>query len=460
MTLRLYDTRRRVIEDFAPLNPGVVTMYVCGPTVQSAPHIGHVRSAVAFDVLRRWLTVCGYDVQHIRNVTDIDDKIIVNAQAQNVPWWALATSVTRLFHEAYAALNCLPPTGEPRATGHIGEMVALIQRLFDGGHAYAAGTDVYFDVKSHPAYGELSNQQLDDVQSSEDTGDKRDPRDFALWKGTKPGEPSWETPWGPGRPGWHIECSAMVTRYFGPIFDIHGGGRDLVFPHHENELAQSCAAGDPFARFWLHHGMINIGGAKMSKSAGNSMFVPDLLAGYRPQALRYSLVAPHYRSDSDWNDDVLDEADAAYSRIEGFITRASAEYGEPATDGPVPTAFADAMNDDLGVPAGLGVLHDVVRRGNTALAGGDEAAGRQALAEVAAMTMTLGLWPGDFDGGNDSALEKVVAEVVPALLEARQAARERKDYAESDRIRDALTAAGVVVEDTPQGPRWHVGTSG
>jgi cysteinyl-tRNA synthetase len=456
VALRLYDTRRRAIEDFTPLNPGVVTMYVCGPTVQSAPHIGHVRSAVAFDVLRRWLTASGYDVQHIRNVTDIDDKIIANAEAQHVPWWSLATSVTRLFTEAYDALNCLPPTGEPRATGHIGEMVALIQRLIDGGHAYAAGVDVYFDVKSHPSYGELSNQQPDAMQSSEDTGDKRDPRDFALWKGAKPGEPSWDTPWGPGRPGWHIECSAMVTRYFGPVFDIHGGGRDLVFPHHENELAQSGAAGDAFALFWLHHGMLNIGGAKMSKSAGNSMFVPDLLAGYRPQALRYCLAAPHYRSDSDWNDEVLEEADAAYSRIEGFITRAGERYGESAADGPVPAAFAAAMDDDLGVPAALGVLHDTVRRGNTALADGDDASGREALADVTAMTRVLGLWPGDFGGGNDSSLHQVVEAIVPALLEARQAARERKDYAESDRIRDALTAAGVVVEDTAQGPRWHV----
>jgi cysteinyl-tRNA synthetase len=457
VALRLYDTRRRAIEDFTPLNPGVVTMYVCGPTVQSPPHIGHVRSTVAFDVLRRWLIASGYDVQHIRNVTDIDDKIIVNAEAQGVPWWALATSVTRLFTAAYDGLNCLPPTGEPRATGHIGEMVALIQRLIDGGHAYAAGGDVYFDVRSHPSYGELSNQQLDAMKSSEDAGDKHDPRDFALWKGAKPGEPSWETPWGPGRPGWHIECSAMVTRYFGPVFDIHGGGRDLVFPHHENEQAQSTAAGDPFARFWLHHGMLNIGGAKMSKSAGNSMFVPELLAAYRPQALRYCLAAPHYRSDSDWNDDVLEEADTAYSRIEGFITRASQQYGGAAADAPVPADFAAAMDDDLGVPAALGTVHDAVRRGNTALADGDEAAGRQALADVAAMTKVLGLWPGDFAAaGGDGALRTVVDAIVPALLDARQAAREHKDYAESDRIRDALTAAGVVVEDTAQGPRWHV----
>jgi cysteinyl-tRNA synthetase len=458
VTLRLYDTRARVIRDFTPLEDGVVTMYVCGPTVQSAPHIGHVRSAVAFDVVRRWLTTKGLDVRHLRNVTDIDDKIIANAADQQVPWWSLATQVTRLFDAAYAALNTLPPTGEPRATGHIPEMVTLIQRLIDGGHAYAAAGDVYFDVRSHPAYGELSGQRPDAMLAGEDTGAKRDQLDFALWKAAKPGEPSWVAPWGPGRPGWHIECSAMSEKYLGPTFDIHGGGRDLIFPHHENELAQSTAAGDGFARFWLHHGMLNTDGAKMSKSLGNSLFVPDLLAASRPQALRYYLVAPHYRSDSEWTDHGLAEADAAYSRIEGFLARGIERFGEPSLDAAVTDAFAAAMDDDLSVPAALGEVHDAVRRGNQALADGDEAAGRAALGEVATMTRVLGLWPGDFVGAaGDAGLRGVVDAIVPALLDARQAARERKDFVESDRIRDALTAAGVVVEDTPQGPRWQVG---
>jgi cysteinyl-tRNA synthetase len=458
VALRLYDTRRRAIEDFTPLNPDVVTMYVCGPTVQSPPHIGHVRSAVAFDVVRRWLMASGYDVQHLRNVTDIDDKILLNATEQGVPWWALATTVTRAFQAAYDALNCLPPTGEPLATGHIPEMVALIQRLIDGGHAYAAGGDVYFDVRSHPAYGELSGQRPDAMQPAEDTGAKRDTLDFALWKGAKPGEPSWDTPWGPGRPGWHIECSAMATKYLGPVFDIHGGGRDLEFPHHENELAQSTAAGDEFVRFWLHHGMLNTSGAKMSKSAGNSMFVPELLATTRPQAMRYYLAAPHYRSDSEWSDSGLVEADAAYSRIEGFIQRATDQYGPPADGTAFPDAFTAAMDDDLGVPQALGEIHDAVRRGNTAMADGDDETARQALSEVTVMTKVLGLWPGDFvNAGNDSGLRRIVDAIVPALLEARQVARERKDFAESDRIRDALAAAGIVVEDTAQGPRWTVG---
>jgi cysteinyl-tRNA synthetase len=458
VALRLYDTRARAIRDFTPINEGVVTMYVCGPTVQSPPHIGHVRSAVAFDVVGRWLTASGYDVRHLRNVTDIDDKIIVNASAEGVPWWSLATRVTRLFQDAYDALNVLPPTGEPRATGHVPEMIALIQALIDGGHAYPAGGDVYFDVRSHAAYGELSGQRPDAMQPAEDTGAKRDVLDFALWKGAKPGEPFWETPWGPGRPGWHIECSAMATKYFGPDFDIHGGGLDLVFPHHENELAQSSAVGDGFARFWLHHGLINTGGTKMSKSLGNSLFVPELLATSRPQAMRYYLVAPHYRSDSEWTDNGLAEAEAAYSRIEGFVQRASERYGEPLDDAAVPAAFATAMDDDLAVPAALGELHDAVRRGNSAMADRDDAAGRQALADVAAMTKVLGLWPGDFsNASSDSGLRRVVDAIVPALLEARQDARERKDFAESDRIRDALAAAGVVVEDTAQGPRWRVG---
>jgi cysteinyl-tRNA synthetase len=459
VALRLYDTRSRSLRDFEPLAPGVVTLYVCGPTVQSAPHLGHVRSAVAFDVVRRWLAASGYDVLHLRNVTDIDDKILVNADAQQVPWWGLATSVTRQFHAAYDALNCLPPTGEPRATGHIPEMVALIQRLIDSDHAYAAGGDVYFDVRSHAAYGELSGQRPDAMLPSDEGSTKRSPLDFALWKGAKPGEPAWETPWGPGRPGWHIECSAMATKYLGPTFDIHGGGLDLVFPHHENELAQSSAVGDGFARFWLHHGLLNTSGTKMSKSLGNSLFVPELLASSRPQALRYYLVSPHYRSESEWSDAGLAEADAAYGRIENFLTRASERFAG-VTAGELPAAFVEAMDDDIAAPSALGAIHDTVRRGNSALADGDETVARDAYAATLAMTDVLGLSPSDFEGSGDPGLMQVVEAIVPALLAARQAARERKDFAESDRIRDALADAGVQVEDTADGPRWRVGPSG
>jgi cysteinyl-tRNA synthetase len=456
MSLRLYDTRTRSVREFAPLHDGVVGIYVCGPTVQSAPHIGHMRTSVGMDVLRRWLSASGYAVQLVQNVTDIDDKILRNSEASGEPWWALATRVTREFSDAYLSLNVLPPTGEPRATGHVPEMIALMQRLIDGDHAYAAGGDVYFDVRSWPAYGELSGQRIDAMQSTEDTGAKRNALDFTLWKGAKPGEPSWDTPWGPGRPGWHLECSAMATRYLGPTFDIHGGGLDLVFPHHENEVAQSRAVGDEFARFWLHGGLLTTGGDKMSKSTGNSLFVADLLAEHGAPALRYALSSAHYRSASEWSTDGIVEAGAAYSRIAGFLSRAAERVGDPPADAAVPAAFATAMDDDLAISAALGVVHEEVRRGNNALAAGDTGDLADSAGNVAAMTKVLGLWPGDFETAAGGGLEPVVDALVPALLATRQAARERKDFAESDRIRDALVAAGVVVEDTPDGPRWRV----
>ncbi|HVY09169.1 MAG TPA: cysteine--tRNA ligase [Mycobacteriales bacterium] len=458
MALRLYDTRTRGVRDFEPVTPGVATLYVCGATVQSAPHLGHIRSAVAFDVLRRWLEASGYTVKHVRNVTDIDDKIIANAATQGVDWWELGTAVTWQFEDSYDTLNCLRPSGEPRATGHVTEMIELIQRILDAGHGYAAGGDVYFDVRSLPSYGELSNQQPDAMQASADAGAKRDPLDFALWKGAKPGEPSWNTPWGPGRPGWHLECSAMATKYLGPEFDIHGGGRDLRFPHHENELAQSASVGDGFARYWLHHGMINTGGTKMSKSLGNSTYISDILETASPQALRYYLVAPHYRSDTEWGQGDLAEAAAAYGRIENFLTRARERFGAPAADAVLPADFSSAMDDDLSTPAAVGVIHDTVRAGNAALADGNEEVARSSYDAVAAMSQVLGLWPEDFEGaGGHSELKRVIDQTMPALLAARQSARERKDFAESDRIRDALAAAGVVVEDTADGPRWRLG---
>jgi cysteinyl-tRNA synthetase len=462
VALRLYDTLTRTTRELAPLHPGAVSVYVCGPTVQSPPHVGHARSAIAFDILRRWLTATGHDVTFLRNVTDIDDKILHNAGHEEIPWWALATRNTRAFTAAYDALNVLPPTGEPRATGHVPEMVALMQRLIDAGHAYAAGGDVYFDVRSFPAYGALSGQKPDSMQSAEEAGAKRDPLDFALWKGAKPGEPGWETPWGPGRPGWHLECSAMATRYLGPEFDIHGGGLDLVFPHHENEIAQSNAAGDGFARIWMHNGMVNTSGEKMSKSLGNSLVVADVLERARPQAVRYLLGAAHYRSDLEWSEEGLVEADAAYSRIEGFVERAHELLGDEDDHFVavrMPEEFVAAMNDDLAVPRALGVLHDRVRAGNTALADDDKDAVRTALVEVQGMLGVLGLSPSDFArGADDGPLRHVVEALVPAMLQGRQAARERKDFAEADRIRDALAAAGVVVEDTSAGPRWRIAT--
>jgi cysteinyl-tRNA synthetase len=459
VALRLYDTKTRTTREFVPVHAGAASIYVCGPTVQSPPHVGHARSAVAFDILRRWLMASGYDVTFLRNVTDIDDKILHNAGHEGIPWWALAARNTRAFTAAYDALNVLPPTGEPRATGHVPEMIALMQRLIDAQHAYAAGGDVYFDVRSFPAYGSLSGQQPDQMLSAEEPGAKRDQLDFALWKGAKPGEPQWDTPWGPGRPGWHLECSAMATRYLSAQFDIHGGGLDLVFPHHENEVAQSNAAGDAFANYWMHNGMVNTGGEKMSKSLGNSLVVADVLDRARPQAVRYFLGAPHYRSDLDWSEEGLVDADVAFTRIENFIDRATELVGS-VQDAARPQAFDDAMSDDLSVPRALGVVHETVRAGNAALADGDKETVRAALGAVREMVCVLGLSPIDFAGTtSDAPLRRILDALVPAMLDAREAARSRKDFAEADRIRDALSASGLVIEDTASGARWRVGLS-
>lgn len=463
MSLRFYDTSARQVREFVPLREGTASLYLCGATVQAPPHIGHIRSGVNFDILRRWLTHLGYDVTFCRNVTDIDDKIIRVAAGEGVPWWQVSERNQRAFTHAYETLGCLPPTVEPRATGHVPEMIDLMRRLIADGHAYASDDgcgDVYFDVRSYPPYGELSNQRVDQVMESSDTDpdrDKRDSRDFALWKGAKPGEPSWDTPWGRGRPGWHLECSAMATKYLGPSFDIHGGGLDLIFPHHENELAQSRAAGDGFAQYWLHNGMLSVGGEKMSKSLGNSLLIPQMVQKVRPVELRYYLGQAHYRSTIDYSDAALQEAAAAYQRIEGFLTRAVEVLGEVAPADRVPAAFASALDDDLGVSQALAVVHGHVREGNTALAAGGKEQAAELAGELRAMLGILGLDPlGEQWSGGDQGLGEVVDALVAVALEQRKAARGRKDYAAADAIRDQLAAAGIVVEDTPQGPRWDL----
>ncbi|MGI8576580.1 MAG: cysteine--tRNA ligase [Nocardioidaceae bacterium] len=467
MTLRLYDTATREIRDFEPLHPGRVGIYHCGLTVQGPPHVGHIRKEVVFDVLRRWLEHSGYDVTLIANITDIDDKVLAKSLEQQRPWWAIAYANERALHQAYVALGCLPPTYEPRATGHIPEMIVLIEELIAKGHAYAAeddSGDVYFDVRSWPAYGELSRQRLDHMEAAADADPrgKRDPRDFALWKGHKTGEPetaSWPTPWGAGRPGWHLECSGMVGKYLGPEFDIHGGGLDLRFPHHENELAQSTAAGRPFARWWMHNAMVNLAGEKMSKSVGNFLLVSEVIKRVRPIDLRYYLVAPHYRSVVEFSFESLDEAATAFGRIEGFVVRASEVTSgvEPADDGVICADFAAAMDDDLALPAALAALHGTVREGNKLLADGDSAALRGNLAAARRMLGLLGLDPlaphWATSAGSKSTAGPV-DELVQALLRQRQKARERKDFTAADAIRDQLHAAGVEVEDTPLGPRW------
>jgi cysteinyl-tRNA synthetase len=478
VTLRLYDTLAREVRDFSPLVPGTASLYLCGATVQAPPHIGHIRSGVSFDVLVRWLKASGYQVTFCRNVTDIDDKILRVAAAEGVPWWAVGQRNERAFTRAYDVLGCLPPDVEPRATGHVPEMIALMRRLIESRHAYAAGGDVYFDVGSYPAYGALSGQRPEHMRPADDTETndaKRDPRDFTLWKGAKPGEPAWETPWGPGRPGWHLECSAMATKYLGPSFDLHAGGLDLVFPHHENELAQSRAAGDGFARYWLHNGLVGVAGEKMSKSLGNSLLVDAVVTRVRPAELRYYLGQAHYRSGLEYSPEALAEAAAAYRGIEGFVVRASELTGSgddglaitsdddldvpPGSPPDWPERFAAALDDDLGVPQALAVVHDTVHEGNNALAAGDTDAAAAALTSVRGMLGVLGLDPLAqpwASRGADDDLRGVVDSLAKMALDQRQAARERGDYAAADAIRDRLRAAGVLIEDTPQGPRWEL----
>ncbi len=468
VTFRLYDTATREVRDFVPLEEGKAGLYVCGLTVQSEPHVGHVRSGVNFDVLQRWLRHVGYDVTFIRNITDIDDKILVKSAEQGLRWYELAYRMHRELDKAYAALNVAPPTYEPAATGHVPEMIELIATLIAKGHAYAAedgSGDVYFDVRSWPAYGELTRQRIDDMEAAEDADPrgKRDPRDFALWKGwkkaTEPATAAWPSPWGPGRPGWHIECSAMAGKYLGPAFDIHGGGVDLRFPHHENEQAQSRAAGHPFASYWMHNAWITTAGEKMSKSLGNSLTIPAVLQRFRGVELRYYLVSAHYRSHVEFSFEALEEAAVGFRRIEGFVARAVELVGEVPTGGLPCASFVEAMDDDLGTPAAMAALHDVVREGNKLLAAGASPALRGNLASVLAMLDVLGLSPYDAawvgrTGGEDERLTQAVDTLVADLLEQRAAARAAKDFAAADAIRDRLKAAGIEIEDTPTGPKW------
>ena len=470
MTLHLHDTAARAVREFTPITPGRVSVYLCGATVQAPPHIGHLRSAVVFDVLIRWLEASGYAVTFCRNVTDIEDKILRTAAAEGVPPPIVAERNQRAFTWAYDAVGCRPPDIEPRATGHIPEMIVLIRRLIEGGHAYAGGGDVYFDVRSWAAYGALSGQRLDQMRATDDAGDsaaKRDPRDFTLWKRAKPGEPSWDTPWGPGRPGWHLECSAMSMKYLGPAFDIHGGGIDLVFPHHENEIAQSTCAGYEFARYWMHNAVLGVAGEKMSKSLGNSLRVEEILRTVRPVELRYYLGHAHYRSVLEFSEDSLAEAAAAYRRVEGFVQRASeALAADPDASGPAPAeailplSFSAPLDDDLGVPAALAAVHAAVRDGNSALQAGRTADVRESLARVRAMLGVLGLDPlaqpwaaSDRQGER---MREIVQSLVQVALDQRQLARARKDYATADALREGLEKAGIAIEDTRDGPRWEI----
>ena len=460
MTLNLYDTATREVNKFEPLVAGQVSIYVCGATVQAAPHIGHVRSGVNFDILRRWLVKSGYEVTFIRNVTDIDDKILQKAVIEKMPWWALAMKYERTFTDAYASLNVLPPTYEPRATGHITQMIELMDQLIETGAAYAPGNgDVYLEVRKLKSYLTLSRQNLDDLQPASDADEtyKKDVRDFALWKAAKPGEPSWPTPWGPGRPGWHLECSAMAHAYLGETFDIHGGGLDLVFPHHENEIAQSEAAGYGFAQRWLHNAWVTQSGEKMSKSLGNTLQVHEILKDVRGIELRWYLGGAHYRSMLEYSPEALQEAATNFKRIENFLIRATELIGKQPTPR-VNAEFTAAMNDDLAVPAALATISENLRLGNQAITDNDTAAISKNADEIRGALEVLGCDPFDptFASSGGSDLTEALDGVIKLALAERASARERKDFAASDAIRDGLAALGITIEDTAQGPRWSI----
>ena len=464
-SISLYDTLSRTTSQFVPLKKGEVGIYLCGATVQAPPHIGHVRSGVNFDILRRWLTKSGYNVTFIRNVTDIDDKILHKAVHEEMPWWAVAMKYERAFTDAYAALNVLPPTYEPRATGHVTQMIELMQVLIEKGAAYAPGNgDVYLEVRKLSSYLTLSRQKLDDLQPAADADEtyKKDPRDFALWKAAKPGDPSWPTPWGPGRPGWHLECSAMAHQYLGEAFDIHGGGLDLIFPHHENEIAQSEAAGYGFAKRWLHNAWVTASGEKMSKSLGNSLQVHELLKTVRGIELRWYLGSAHYRSMLEFSHEALAESATAFRRIESFLNR-SVEILKVQPTPVLSQAFTDAMNDDLAVPTALATISEALRTGNSAITAGDTAVIEASANEIRGALEILGCDPFDpafATAGQSEDLTAALDGTITLALEQRTAARARKDFAASDAIRDGLAALGITIEDTAQGPRWSITGNG
>jgi cysteinyl-tRNA synthetase len=462
--ITLFDSKLHEAVEFTPLCPGEVSMYVCGPTVQSSPHVGHLRSALVYDLWSRWFTHRGYVVTLIRNVTDIDDKILEKAAESGEEWWALAERVESEFQTVADALNIARPARQPCATGDIPAMVELIETLMERGHAYVAedgSGDVYFSVSSWESYGELTNQSVENLtQGESESSAKRNPEDFALWKGHKAHEPasaSWPAPWGRGRPGWHLECSAMSTRYLGEAFDIHGGGMDLRFPHHENELAQSRAAGHDYAQHWMHNALVLVGGQKMSKSRGNSILAADMVTQARPIVVRYALASAHYRSELDLHEGYLTEAAAAFDRIEGFLVRARSK-GIDTEGGSLPAEFEAAMDDDLSIPSALAVVHDLVRHGNQALdSGGSDAAALDASA-VRAMVAVLGLDPlaKEWTSSGSATVSVALDSLVESVIALRWSAKADKNFDLSDALRDAIERAGIDVKDSSTGSTWSL----
>ena len=453
-SLNLYDTKSRKVSSFKPIKKGEVGIYLCGATVQAPPHIGHIRSGVNFDILRRWLITSGYKVTFIRNVTDIDDKIIHKATHEEIPWWQVAAKYERSFTDAYNKLNVLPPTYEPLATGHITQMIELIKKLIDNGSAYAPGNgDVYLEVTKVKDYLSLSNQKLDDLLVADDADlkFKKDPKDFALWKAAKTDEPSWPTPWGDGRPGWHIECSAMAHAYLGESFDIHGGGLDLIFPHHENEIAQSTAAGFNFANIWMHNAWVTTSGEKMSKSLGNSLQVAEILKKVRGIELRWYLGSAHYRSMLEFSFEALAESATAFKRIEAFLSRSESILGKEV-ELLIADEFAKAMNDDLAVPQALAFIAESMRIGNSAAE--DKKIIAKTAGEIRGALSVLGCDPRDAAFATTQSKNGAIDGLIKLALEQREAARLRKDFVAADQIRDQIASLGITVEDTSSGPRW------
>lgn len=472
-TLHLFNSLSRKEEEFIPKIPKKAGVYVCGPTVQAEAHIGHMRSAVAFDILRRWLEKSGYEVNFIRNVTDIDDKILKKSEEAGKEWWALAYGFERSFERDYRLLNVLPPTYEPRATGQIPEMVELVEILLEKGYAYLApasgaeGANVYFDTEKWEEYGALTRQGKDPLPAEQEAGEgKKHPRDFALWKAPKPGEPSsasWDAPFGKGRPGWHLECSAMSHRFLGGDFDIHGGGLDLRFPHHENEMAQSLAAGWGTASYWLHSAWVTQKGEKMSKSLGNGLTVGQICSQFSPWALRYALASVHYRSMLEWGDECGKEGMEVEKRIfrfkeeaEDFLGRkVSEEEAEAFPVEGLPENFVSSMNSDLSVSGALACVFDLVRSLNSSMrfAGGKEE-GKRGILAVFSMLSVLGLSP--LSGAwSQKREEEDLSVLVEALIEKREEARKEKDFEKADSIRGLLEGCGIALEDKKGSTSWR-----
>jgi len=458
----LYNTFERATVPFVPSNADRVTVYLCGPTVQSEPHLGHGRSAVVFDVLRRYLTWTGYDVDFVRNVTDIDDKIIARANELGVSTEELALDAAQAFADAYALLGVLTPTSEPKATDYISEMILMIEKLIASEHAYDVEGDVYFAVRSFERYGALSRHEIADLRSGERVEideRKRDPLDFALWKAAKPGEPKWESPWGEGRPGWHIECSVMAREYLGDGFDIHGGGSDLIFPHHENEIAQSEAAtGETFARLWMHNGMVNLSGEKMAKSTGRMVMLREALDRWDPVAVRLFYLRTHYRKPLEYSEAAFEDAEASLGRLRAFSRRAEGQPETPA-DATVLEGFRAAMDNDLDVAGALGVLFDAVRQGNAALDSGESvselAAAFDEIMSVLGLAQTQSLDDDDVMVSELADTFGIENGSVADLLYLRDKARDVRDWSTADRIREGLANLNITIEDTPDGARWH-----